>query len=206
MGTGGWRFGAGRPGWRLKAEGCLRLNVRDLKRRHVLGATGWTVWRWTNTQSGEESGSISIAASPDHLQLCFVANGIPVTQHVEITRTACTFGGTRAWLHCPRCSRRVGVLYFSGGAFKCRRCGGVAYTTQSEDAIARSWRRQHKIEAKLGNGWSRPKGMHKVTHSRLLEEIARCETSRDDALWAFAARNPLLARLLDEIAGATARC
>lgn len=196
--AGGWRCGSGRPAWRRKAEACLRLDVRQLKRRHVLGNTMWTGWEWTDSYSGEEAGSIGIAASPNHLLLQYSANGAPVEQRIEITRTTCNFGGTRAWLRCPRCARRVGVLYFSGCAFVCRRCGGVAYTSQSEDATGRAWRRQQRLEAKLGDNWARPKGMHASTHKRLLEDIFECEQLRDLALIAYVARNPILARLLDE--------
>ena len=35
MGNGGWRSGAGSPGWKAKAEQCLPLDVRALYRRNA---------------------------------------------------------------------------------------------------------------------------------------------------------------------------
>ena len=154
------------------------LDVHDLARRHIVGWTVSTAWRWTNTYTGEEVGSISFCSQPACLQLRCSINGAPVVQRIEITRTACSFGGTRPWLHCPRCSGRVGVLYMRGGRFVCRRCGGVAYTSQSEAAAGRAWRQQRKLESRLGDNWSRPKGMHRSTCKRIVDRIIECEMAR----------------------------
>ena len=181
MGKGGHRCGAGRPGWRVKAEGCMRLDVRDLVRRQILGRTVSTSWHWTNFYSGEEVGSIGINGQPTFLELRYSTNGVPVAERVAILRTACGFGGSRPWLHCPRCSRRVGVLYMRGGRFVCRHCGHVAYTSQSEDALGRAWRLQSKLESRLGDNWARPKGMHHSTREKIVERIFGCEMTREDA-------------------------
>ena len=192
MAKGGHRYGAGRPSWRAKAEGCLRLDVRELRRRQILGRTVSTSWRWTNTYTGEEVGLISLQSSPTSLQLRYSTNGTPWVERIEVTRTACGFGGTRPWLHCPRCSRRVGVLYMRGGRFICRRCGGVAYTSQSEDSLGRAWRLQSKLESRLGENWTRPKGMHHSTREKIVERIFGCEMAREDALALYMQRHRLL--------------
>ena len=46
MAKGGWRIGAGRPGYRVKAEDSLALDVRWLKRNNVLitGDTRTVTW------------------------------------------------------------------------------------------------------------------------------------------------------------------
>lgn len=57
---------------------------------------------------------------------------------VELTTTACHFGGVRYWFICPLskngryCGRRVGVLYSIGKWFGCRHCGDIAYQAQFE--------------------------------------------------------------------------
>lgn len=66
--------------------------------------------------------------------------------------------------------------------------GAFAYSSQSEDATGRAWRKQRKVEAKLWAGWSRPKGMHRVTHERLLTVIEGCEQLREAALSEFLCR------------------
>lgn len=187
MGRGGYRFGAGRPGYRLKAEACLRLDVRQLARRDLLRPCTYA-WRWTNDYTGEEAGAISITASTSALRLNYSANGQPVSERVSISRTPCHFGGTRPWLHCPRCPARVAILYLRGGRFVCRHCARVAYSSQCEDEIGRAWRRQAKLEARLGDGWARPKGMHHRTHERTLARIFKCEEIRECSLAAFLAR------------------
>jgi hypothetical protein len=73
-----------------------------------------------------------------------------------------------------------------GGAFTCRKCSRVAYYSQSEDAVGRTWRRQRKAEARLGEYWARPKGMHHKTRDRLMGIIFACEEERDNALVAYA--------------------
>ena len=194
MGRGGSRYGAGRPGWHVKAEHCLRLDVRKLARSKVL-AGGVFSWRWTYSHSGEESGSITIFSRPDGLRLSFSQNGQPCSHEVGIVRTACHYGGTRPWLLCPPCGASVAVLYLRGGRFICRRCARVVYASQSEDLIGRAWRRQAKLEARLGDDWERPKGMHHATRTRLVKAILVCEDLRDRALYDFMQRRGLLGEL-----------
>ena len=113
----------------------------------------------------------------------------PISNTLRIERTACNFGGTRPWLCCPRCRGRVAVLFLRGSQFICRACGRVAYASQSEDSLGRTWRRQRKLEARLGAHWQRPKGMHHATRTRIVEAIHGCEMVRDDALADFMARS-----------------
>jgi hypothetical protein len=188
MARGGTRYGAGRPGWHVKAEHCLRLDVRQIARRHLLRDGGTFGWHWTNSYTGDTVGSISVTTFADSLRLNYRSDGTPVRESVQIDRTACTYGGTRPWLRCPRCNRRVAVLFLRGGRFVCRHCGNVVYGSQAEDALGRTWRRQQKLESRLGENWTRPKGMHHRTRERLLDGIFDCEERRDDALAQFIGR------------------
>lgn len=187
MGRGGLRFGAGRPGWHVKAEHCLRLDVRDLARRNMLGGGAYT-WRWSNTDTGEQIASIGISTGPSLVWLRYATDGQSVCDDVRVVRTACNFGGTRPWFACPRCGGRAAVLYMRSGRFMCRPCGRVVYASQADDAMGRAWRRQAKLEARLGTGWRRPKGMHHATRDRLLKGIWACEEKRDEALEAHLQR------------------
>jgi len=196
MARGGYRYGAGRPGRKVKAEGCLRLDVRDLARRDLLQDGYCFSWRWTNHYTGESAGSISINVERHALALRFSCDERPTVQRVARVTTPCQFGGSRPWLCCPRCDGRVAVLYLRRAMFACRRCQGVSYASQSEDVVARSWRRQSKLEARLGPDWRRPKGMHRATRTRLLSAILQCEEVRDDALRAYAARLGFISGLL----------
>lgn len=186
MSRGGWRYGAGRPGWHVKAEHCRRLEVARLHRERLLRPEVSCTWAWH--ADGESLGSIGIRAEADAVLLSYTLDGASVHQRVVIQRTPCNYGGSRPWFACPRCARRVGVLYLRS-RFACRRCSRVVYASQSEDALGRTWRKQQRAEARLDKNWRRPKGMHRTTHQRLVAVIIECEQRRDNALYAFALRH-----------------
>lgn len=191
MARGGLRYGAGRPGYRVKAEQSHRLDVRDLARRGLLKSTGAFSWSWN--RGGEPSGNITVHVEAQNaltLRYTFTVHDVArdVSERVGIVRTPCPYGGSRPWFHCTRCPRRVAVLYLRQGVFACRHCQRVAYSSQSDDALDRMWRKQGKIEARLGDRWQRPKGMRQQTYRGLIATLNDCEERREDAFAAFAAR------------------
>lgn len=191
MGRGGMRFGAGRPGHRLKAEHMQRIDVRELARRGYLSQDNFFIWQWHC--GGEPSGSITAQVSMgEAVTLRYtvtLANSTPkdVADRVRLVTTPCAFGGTRTWFACPCCTQRVAVLYLRGGRFACRRCQKVAYASQSCNSMALAWRKQHKLEARSDAHWQRPKGMHERTYQRLVQGINDCEERRDAGLARFMA-------------------
>jgi hypothetical protein len=193
MARGGRRYRAGRPAASAKAEQALRLDVRDLAARGLLNGASFT-WRWWDSFTGELVGGISVQTAPALMRLNFTSDGKAKLQTVPILRTACHLGGARSWLACPRCAKRVAVIYLRRGLFMCRDCSGVAYASQSESNLGRIWRRQRKLEAQLGPDQSRPRGMHWSTFERLLEGIAACEQWRNEALCMFLVQRGFVAR------------
>lgn len=133
---------------------------------------------------------VIVSTYPGQVQLSYVVNGMGKAEQITLVTTPCNFGGSRPWFLCPRYSPRVGVLFMRGGRFVCRRCAGVAYASQSEDATGRAWRRQGNIERRLWPHWTRPKAMHHRTHQRLLQSVFECEEQREDELARFLARFP----------------
>jgi hypothetical protein len=113
--------------------------------------------------------------------IAFFAPNDPASQtrliRIEIERTGCYLGGARAWWRCPCCGRRVALLYLAN-VIACVRCLGLVYASQSEDAMARTWRKQLEIERRLScsderwNGWEQSKGMRKATFDRLRATLA----------------------------------
>ncbi len=192
MGKGGMRYGAGRPADKGKAESCQRIDVRQWAKRGTLRPGYSGAWFWHITGTDEPAGSISYRVENDAVVLSYLLDDEPRTQRVPLLSTPCHYGGARSWFACPHCAARVAVLYLRRGGFYCRRCARVAYSSQSEDACARSWRAQQKAEAKLGPNWSRPKGMHAATHERQLDVIFRCEERRELELALFMRRLGLL--------------
>lgn len=186
MGKGGSRWGAGRPAYHVKAEHCRRIEAGRWAKEGLFSSGRSGTWSWWDADSGERTAQIGYRGLGGGVSLNFAVNDHPVTQFITELRTACNYGGARSWFACPRCQRRVGVLFLRGAAgFICRHCGRVAYSSQSADDIGRSWLKQHKAEQRLLGGWKRPKGMHRATRDRLVAIILECEERRDDALAAF---------------------
>lgn len=206
MGTGGMRDGAGRPGWKRKAEQSMAFDVRQVARKGLLRPCAFA-WHWTSNY-GEKVGSVGVRIADDVQRMILTYQWTPYgseTRTVEcslwINRTPCNYGGFRPWVLCPSCGRRCAVVYFGApsGRYACRRCSRVAYLSQCEDETGRLWRKQRKIECKLAgsasewNGWQKPKGMHQQTFDRLRSQIAEMEVRKDD-LFAFQLA-PMLRRL-----------
>lgn len=51
---------------------------------------------------------------------------------VNFTTTRCNFGGKRYWFKCPRCARRVWVLYKEWSSWGCVRCFNLTYRSRVE--------------------------------------------------------------------------
>ena len=172
--------GSGRPGWRPVGEEMLRVDVRKLHREGWLrpGLSFSLNWTW----NGEPWGSISIATSADSIRLMYgTKDGEQMDELVALDRTPCHYGGSRTWFLCPRCGRRVGVL-FGGKRFLCRYCHGVAYAVENEDAMSRLLRRSDKlrerIKARAGTAYPvmfKPKHMHQRTFDIIRWKIHELE-------------------------------
>lgn len=184
MAKGGQRWGAGRPGYRVKGEQLKRVDVRMWAKRGYLSRACTFSWSWS--RDGESSGSIGIKVeSPSALSLQYTVtiNGEQrsINDRVALLHAPCNLGGTRPWFSCPRCARPVAMLYMRSGRFACRHCQRVAYSSQSEDVLGRTWLKQRKLEARLGDDWQRPKGMRYATYERLIDRLHDCEVQRDTA-------------------------
>jgi hypothetical protein len=165
--------------------------VRRLHRDgHLSGGAYRLHWTWP---SGAQ---IALDTSPGEVTMVYryrkADEWRDVRQRVTVVRTACHYGGARPWFLCPYCGRRVAILYL-WNVPQCRRCARLVYSSQSLDALARSWRRTGKIEARLKGDaeewdYTRPKGMRQATFERLVAAHIREEELRDEALLAFAAR------------------
>ena len=107
----------------------------------------------------------------------YTHEGKPVEHTVQLTQTDCNYGGVRHWFMCGYCSRRVGVLYLSGGQCACRHCFKLAYKSERETYHDQQFRKANNIRELLG--WrpgiihadgAKPKGMHWKTFNRMKAE------------------------------------
>ncbi len=191
MGTGGMRCGAGRPSYRAKAEQLKRVDIRLWHRGGYLSAGRSFSWSWS--LGDEPVGSIGVRVRDDgSLFLSYWIGNEgerrDASQSIQLARTACTFGRSRPWFECPMCQRRAGLLFLRWGRFACRQCQRVAYASQSDDPLDALWRKQARIERRLGPSWARPKGMWQRTHQRLIATLLECEERREHAFVLAAGR------------------
>lgn len=191
MGRGGLRWGAGRPGYKIKAEHSHRIDIGMWHRGGYLRAGRSFTWRWH--RGDEPTGNIGVLVhGADSLALQYMVGSDDQrrdgSQTIRLAHTACNYGNSRPWFVCPACQRRAGVLYMRAGRFACRHCQRVAYSSQSEDVMGRMWRVQQKVEAQLGEYWQRPKGMRQGTYRALINRLSEAEARRDEAFEAIACR------------------
>lgn len=188
MSRGGSRYGAGRPASHLKTGAAIRLGVRDLQRHGAFKCAAATVGlTWSN------GATIRAHVAGDSVtleyQFKFAEGWRDISKRVGIERTPCHYGGARLWFRCPRCQGRTASLYLRGWP-GCRKCSRLVYASQSDDALARSWRRTHRLEKRLSGGggqwdYRRPKGMRQATFTRLWGEWCREDECRDNLLAEF---------------------
>jgi hypothetical protein len=161
----------------------LALDIRRLTREGHLGE-GRMSWDSWGNRSGVNT-TLHTSVRPDGLWVEWRtrARG-ESTWHafnrlLTLERTAMHLGGERVWWHCPRCDKRVAMLY-GGRELACRHCRGLTYRCRNETREDSASRQANKLRRKLG--WpvgilndigGRPKGMHERTYLRLLNEHAR---------------------------------
>ena len=155
----------------------MPLDIRKITRKGLLLPGSSFGWRWLACQ--REVASIGIQVDMQSVVLSYHSErtGAVIEQRVQIQTSPCHLGGQRHWFTCPRCSRRVAVLYAPSRYFACRQCGGLSYTTQREGVGDRASSKADKIRKRLGwqagilngNG-GKPNGMHWTTYIRLLSQ------------------------------------
>lgn len=169
------------------------LEIAGLK-AYLGGETYLLGWSWK--RDGVETGNIGLKVGPGCITLLYTATRDGETETVRepvaVERTACNYGGMRAWFACPGCGRRCAALYLPPGAtrFRCRTCHNLAHGTQQMDAHDRHMHRIRVIERRLGaEGEYSPfrvppklKGMHWRTYQRLRDDFYRHEIERNKYL------------------------
>ena len=172
--------GSGRkPSHHGKAEtkAALPLEINKLTRLKLLVPGKRQFWHWPVRDRAVRN--LSVSVEPGGMTVvCHLKDSAQVVQQwVGTQTTPCTLGGHRYWFTCPRCDRRVAILYWVNENFACRHCHDLAYACQKEGAGDRAIRRADKIRERLrwapgiahGSG-GKPFGMHWKTFWRLKAE------------------------------------
>ena len=131
----GGRGSGRRSSYSGKSNTCdsMPLDIRKFARKGLLVPGSSFSWQWT--VDDRHVASISIRVDIVYglvLSSRMKSTGEVVEQRVQMQTSPCHLGGQRHWFTCPRCSKRVAVLYAPGRYFACRQCGGLGYPTQKE--------------------------------------------------------------------------
>ena len=165
-----------------ETQNAWPLDIRQLSRSGLLVPGNSFVWQWRTVNEAKKAG-ISLRVEPHALVLSYRkgSTGEVVEQRVQLETTLCRLGGQRCWFTCPRCRKRVAILYERGKAFACRQCCGLGYASQKEGVGDRSTRQANRIRKQLGwppgilnEAGGKPKGMHWQTYRRLKAEHDSC--------------------------------
>ena len=114
--------------------------------------------------------------SAQSIEVSYSYRSKPYQYSIQLSKTACNYGHYRHWWLCPKCSKRVSVLYCAG-LYVCRHCIGANYGSQLQQPVDRIYSKLNALRERLG--WQvgiihgigeRPKGMHHSTYERLLVE------------------------------------
>ena len=173
-------YGSGRRGSKNTTESQHGIDIRWLKNQGYLrsGTMGSLTW----SRGDEQTGSIGYRIERDRMILNYRhrphgSEWEPVEQTISFDRTPCKYGSHRTWFLCPRCWKRVAVLYGAGKYFFCRHCYDLAYSSQQEGKPDRFMRKARKIRRLIGGSddlsktiWLKPKHMHQKTFDRLRRE------------------------------------
>ena len=129
----------------------MPLDIRKITRKGLLVPGNGFSWQWL--VNDRQVAGISIRVNFDHgmlLSYRMKSTGEVVEQRVQTQTSLCHLGGQRHWFICPRCSKRVAVLYAPGRYFACRQCGGLGYTTQKEGIGDRASTKADKLRKRMG--------------------------------------------------------
>ena len=162
---------------KTETSDSMPLDIRKITRKGLLVPGSSFSWQWTVNDRQVAGISIRVECKSMVLSYLTKSTGEVVEQQVQMQTSPCHLGGQRHWFTCPRCSKRVAVLYAPGRYFACRQCGGLSYATQKEGVGDRATTRADKLRKRLG--WpavivnpntGKPKGMHWKTYLRLKSE------------------------------------
>lgn len=120
------------------------LNVTQLNRDGWLQPNTTYDWVW-RTSKGTRVETVKITVRESAVDLLFSLESTLASQRVSLVYSTGPLGGKRPWFSCPRCQRRVGILYHvPSRPFFCRRCSDLAYPSQYQTRN-QSYGRRHRM-------------------------------------------------------------
>lgn len=199
-------FGSGRSCIKkILVEDCFQINIDKLYRLGGIGVKHDYILKWQHPRNREVFSEIRVKADNNSLILSYEAV-IKATQErlgiqtlIEIEWTNPPLGGRRPWFICPECNKRIGKLYKPNNEhfFWCRLCWDLTYQSRMDgnDSISVALNKINRLKKKLR--WNcgdeevateysplppRPKGQHKKTYQKIIEQIIKTEEVAKNAM------------------------
>lgn len=163
-------------------EDFLDLDILYFNRKGLLKPG--IIFKITFTTNNCDATSVITTVGADFLCLDYNFKQTKRTQEVQLIRTPCHYGGSRTWLQCPTCNSKRTLLYLGhNGSWKCRKCLGLAFTSQrlnphSRHAYMAKNLKREKLNITPGcltPVTKRPFRMHRQKYIRILDEILKHE-------------------------------
>ncbi len=191
--------GSGRIGEKNLTSQMMELDVQTLH-RHGFFRKVSQLSSNIQLESRNESKGIQVVVTAQQLSISYLYEGFsgdrePVSIIIKFDWTPCHYGGRRPWFLCPKCGRRVAILY-GGKYFHCRLCRNLAYPNENESPAFRMLQKANKIKRRLNcepgvqnRILFKPKGMHQKTFDRLLTQVHMLENIAVKQLYQNQTRN-----------------
>lgn len=119
--------------------------------------------------------------SATHIKASYIITRDEIERHfthnIKLHNQDVNFGGSRAYLECPRCHSMRKQIYFRDGVAACRTCHGLHYRSQSTSYEDRQYVRLDRLLKKVHNfgyrfdGYWKSKGQHWKTFYKLSHQI-----------------------------------
>lgn len=169
------------------SRGGLRWGRPHVSVENCHSFSAWGRFQWAQFDS-DDNLELGYREEDGWLVLDYKRDGGEYTERIRWSETPCYFGGSRCWLICPGCGRRVGKvylptnLYSKGGGrvqrWLCRHCYRLTYEQRRSKDLSwvLEWRAQRLLDRsgisinKRGY-YRRPKGMRWKTFEQLTNKI-----------------------------------
>ncbi len=171
------------PRWNTKHTTAefQSITTADLKKLNKDLSPDWLSLCQNNDGTWTDNFSFGGPKNHTHLTYSYIdKQGMlrNVTRFVKLTWSIPFLGGKRVWFICP-CGRRVGRLFIYQEHVGCHKCFNLAYPSQNNDSLGIIEEKIRRVETKMIDRFTQPKGIRSETYRRLQDELMYLSMQRD---------------------------
>ena len=133
-------------------EENISINLSKFKKKGLFKIDTILNFNWEINETSTFKAKVYV--KENSLLIAHQCDGKIIKQQIQITSTACHFGGHRKWLLCPLCGTRRMNLYFNdNGYLSCRECNNLGYLSQKKNKFNRLLLNAQKLRTKIGSSY-----------------------------------------------------